>query len=70
MKGNAYRLTYDAQSEGKMITPYHFWFRIHTETTSVLLRQLPVEALKRPTNWKYAPPSAGKKKKKKKIILN
>lgn len=29
--------------------------RIHIETTSVLLKQFPVEYLKRPTQWKYAP---------------
>ena len=32
--------------------------RIHLETSSVLLRQLPVEYLKRPTNWTYAPYTA------------
>lgn len=31
--------------------------RIHFETSSVLLRQLPVEALKAPENWQYAPTS-------------
>ena len=34
-------------------------YRIHLETSSVLLRQLPVSALKRPVNWKYAPASMG-----------
>lgn len=34
-------------------------FRIHIETTSVLLKQLPVQYLKRPTNWNYAPYSTG-----------
>ncbi|MBW4587202.1 5-histidylcysteine sulfoxide synthase [Aetokthonos hydrillicola Thurmond2011] len=29
--------------------------RIHVETSSMLIRQLPVERLKRPENWKYAP---------------
>ena len=33
--------------------------RIHLETSSVLLRQLPVDYLKRPKGWKYAPPSMG-----------
>ena len=32
--------------------------RIHLETSSVLLRQLPVEFLKCPVNWKYAPLAA------------
>ena len=32
--------------------------RIHLETSSVLIRQLPVEYLKQPTNWKYAPLTA------------
>ena len=34
-------------------------FRIHIETTSVLLKQFPVEYLKRPTQWKYAPNNTG-----------
>ncbi|GET37130.1 5-histidylcysteine sulfoxide synthase [Microseira wollei] len=29
--------------------------RIHVETSSMLFRQLPVERVKRPSNWKYAP---------------
>lgn len=29
--------------------------RIHIETTSMLIRQIPAEKLKRPENWKYAP---------------
>lgn len=29
--------------------------RIHVETSSMLIRQLPVEKVKRPSNWKYAP---------------
>ena len=29
--------------------------RIHIETSSMLFRQLPVERVKRPSNWKYAP---------------
>jgi len=29
--------------------------RIHVETSSMLIRQLPVERVKRPSNWKYAP---------------
>lgn len=29
--------------------------RIHIETSSMLFRQLPVEKLKRPSNWEYAP---------------
>ncbi len=29
--------------------------RIHIETSSMLIRQLPVERVKRPENWKYAP---------------
>jgi 5-histidylcysteine sulfoxide synthase len=29
--------------------------RIHLETSSVLIRQLPVEFVERPRNWKYAP---------------
>lgn len=33
--------------------------RIHLETSSVLIRQLPVEFVKRPRNWKYAPLSMG-----------
>ena len=33
--------------------------RLHLETSSVLIRQLPVEALKKPDNWPYAPPVAG-----------
>ena len=28
---------------------------IHLETSSVLIRQLPVQFLKTPVNWKYAP---------------
>ena len=34
-------------------------YRIHFETSSVLIRQLPVEVLKKPDNWPYAPPIAG-----------
>ena len=33
--------------------------RIHLETSSVLIRQLPVEYVKKPQNWKYAPLSMG-----------
>ncbi|BAY23169.1 hypothetical protein NIES2100_29330 [Calothrix sp. NIES-2100] len=29
--------------------------RIHIETSSMLIRQLPIEKVKRPENWKYAP---------------
>ncbi|MCP2726966.1 5-histidylcysteine sulfoxide synthase [Limnofasciculus baicalensis] len=29
--------------------------RIHIETSSMLIRQLPIERVKRPANWKYAP---------------
>ncbi|MGL5135252.1 MAG: 5-histidylcysteine sulfoxide synthase [Planktothrix sp.] len=29
--------------------------RIHVETSSMLFRQLPIERVKRPSNWKYAP---------------
>ncbi|MDZ8236507.1 MAG: 5-histidylcysteine sulfoxide synthase [Nostoc sp. ChiQUE01a] len=29
--------------------------RIHIETSSMLIRQLPIEKVKRPPNWKYAP---------------
>ncbi|MDZ8188697.1 MAG: 5-histidylcysteine sulfoxide synthase [Nostoc sp. ChiSLP02] len=29
--------------------------RIHIETSSMLIRQLPIERVKRPSNWKYAP---------------
>ncbi|WP_392531002.1 5-histidylcysteine sulfoxide synthase [Nostoc sp. C117] len=29
--------------------------RIHIETTSMLIRQLPIERVKRPQNWQYAP---------------
>ncbi|UKO96325.1 5-histidylcysteine sulfoxide synthase [Nostoc sp. UHCC 0870] len=29
--------------------------RIHIETSSMLIRQLPIERLKRPENWEYAP---------------
>ncbi|CAD5929028.1 5-histidylcysteine sulfoxide synthase [Planktothrix agardhii] len=29
--------------------------RIHVETSSMLFRQLPLERVKRPSNWKYAP---------------
>lgn len=29
--------------------------RIHIETSSMLIRQLPIERLKRPQNWEYAP---------------
>jgi 5-histidylcysteine sulfoxide synthase len=29
--------------------------RIHFETTSMLIRQLPADALRRPTGWRYAP---------------
>lgn len=35
-----------------------FNFRIHLETSSVLIRQLPVKYLKCPPNWKYGPPVA------------
>ena len=33
--------------------------RIHLETSSVLIRQLPVSAVSRPIGWKYAPLSTG-----------
>jgi 5-histidylcysteine sulfoxide synthase len=29
--------------------------RIHIETSSMLIRQLPIERVKRPQNWRYAP---------------
>ncbi len=32
--------------------------RIHIETSSMLIRQLPIERVKRPSNWKYAPSGA------------
>lgn len=32
--------------------------RLHLETSSVLLRQFPIEFLERPLNWRYAPMSA------------
>ena len=32
--------------------------RIHIETSSVLIRQLPVDYLECPPNWKYAPISS------------
>ncbi|NET76600.1 MULTISPECIES: 5-histidylcysteine sulfoxide synthase [Okeania] len=32
--------------------------RIHIETSSMLFRQLPVEKVKRPSNWEYAPTNA------------
>lgn len=32
--------------------------RIHIETSSMLIRQLPIERVKRPSNWKYAPSNA------------
>eukprot|EP00117_Sycon_ciliatum_P002388 scpid36519/ scgid5121/ Iron(II)-dependent oxidoreductase EgtB len=35
----------------------NFVYRIHLETSSVLLRQLPVELLKAPSGWHYAPAS-------------
>ena len=31
-------------------------FRIHLETSSVLIRQLPIDHVQKPTNWTYAPP--------------
>ena len=33
--------------------------RIHLETSSVLIRQLPVAAVARPIGWKYGPLSTG-----------
>jgi hypothetical protein len=33
--------------------------RIHLETSSVLLRQLPAEFLQKPEGWTYAPLTAG-----------
>lgn len=29
--------------------------RIHLETSSVLIRQYPIEMVKRPENWRYGP---------------
>lgn len=34
--------------------------RIHVETSSVLIRQLPVDMLVKPEGWTYAPKQAGK----------
>ena len=34
--------------------------RIHLETSSVLIRQLPVEMVSKPKGWKYAPTESGK----------
>ena len=34
-------------------------YRIHLETSSVLIRQLPIEYVKKPQKWKYAPFSMG-----------
>ena len=37
-----------------------FWDRrIHTELSSVMIRQLPIEAVERPKGWKYAPLQLG-----------
>lgn len=33
--------------------------RIHLETSSVLIRQLPVEMVEQPRGWAYAPLSSG-----------
>ncbi|XP_065904281.1 hercynine oxygenase-like isoform X2 [Dysidea avara] len=47
------------------ITPQSPWWslfmgmeheRIHLETSSVLIRQLPIDHVQKPTNWIYAPP--------------
>jgi 5-histidylcysteine sulfoxide synthase len=32
--------------------------RIHVETSSVIIRQLPIQSVKRPENWQYAPTNA------------
>ena len=34
--------------------------RIHFETSTVLIRQLPLDMVKRPPGWKYAPLKIGK----------
>ena len=34
--------------------------RIHIETSSVLIRQLPVDMLTKPNGWKYAPKQSSK----------
>ena len=38
---------------------FSFFNRIHIETSSVLIRQLPIEFLQRPSVWCYAPTNAG-----------
>ena len=39
-------------------SPPSLSLRIHIETSSVLIRQLPVDYLECPPNWKYAPISS------------
>ena len=34
--------------------------RIHLETSSVLIRQLPIEFVQKPKGWTYAPAELGK----------
>ena len=38
---------------------FRFFNRIHIETSSVLIRQLPIEFLQRPSVWCYAPTNTG-----------
>lgn len=44
--------------------------RIHLETSSVLLRQLPVEMLQKPEDWVYAPLTAGSECEDNKMVEN
>ncbi len=66
----AYQIILDLIQKTPIIVPirqnYPLWAlmmgiehqRIHIETSSMLIRQLPVERVKRPEGWKYAPESA------------
>ena len=42
--------------------------RIHIETSSMLIRQLPIDRVRRPVNWQYAPLS-GKNDRQEKIVI-
>ena len=48
-----------SNSHSNLITPYGY--RVHIETTSVLIHQFPVDLVKKPDNCNYAPSSMGER---------
>ena len=63
MKGNEVCFEYECANTHiiYLCLCWSYSSRIHLETSSVLIRQLPVEFVKKPDNWNYAPLSMGER---------